>query len=402
MAKSVISAQRKDRDGQYAAEHGIKVPYIFPSYAEAQAYASKGGMVIARTEHPSELDGVSGVNHSHVIAPEYASSSEFYDLFCNDDEVDFIAASRKWHEAFFHVKSYCELRGLSVRTYVMNLGHSYWEFITGVNIFVVGDPVLPGRLRLFASWPEDIWTYSIFDGTEFVAGYASEQLQSHIDGIVQMYRQVQQVFGEQCCVVEMQLAENGEVYFLQRSNGRPTQNVNWRFEEESDSHLVLGRGYGEVLGSTPEEGVEVDILLERSARYESLTKDKPSAVLCSHISNVVIEQDTVARSAAYILVKKYLSHGPGGHSSVIPLAKSPLHLFAPGLVDHLPPELRDSISELEEQKLNAAGRVRRSAGAVEIANMARDFYTNPDYMVRLRLNIRSDGREARITVLDMS
>jgi hypothetical protein len=400
---AIFPPQRKDADGNYAKHHGINVPLIFPSFEAAQSEARNGGTVIVRTEHPSELKGVSGVNHSHVLSPDDHFGKDFIDTFCDSDEATFVAASKAWHEKWFHVEGYCEQRGISIQDYVSDLDYSYWEHVTGLNIFVVGDPVLPNRFRIFATWP-DTWTYTVFDGDEYVSGYESEELKIQIDSIIKMYRRVQEVFGAQSWVVEMQLHASGELFFLQRSNGRPMQSVDWSFEVESDPHLVLGCGYGEVLGSTSQEGVEVDVLLERSTRYNKLTKDKPSALLCSHITNVVIEQDVVSNSAAYIRVKKYLSHGPGGHSSVIPMTKSPLHLFAPNFVDQLPETLRQAIEVLEDSKRVAAGMPSylKTESRIQPAEMARDFDTNPDHMVRLRLNIRSDGREARLTLLDMA
>lgn len=408
MAQEALALQRKDYDAFLAAQYDIKVPQIFGTFEDAKRFVlDEGGSIIARTEHPTEADGLSGLNYSHVITPERvtkdAAKGRLFANFRRLDAHGFDAIVKKWHETFQHTKHYCQLFKLKPEEYVAKLQYSFWEYVTGFNIYVFADPVKPDRFHVFSQWPSDDdehegWAvYDLFEGQEILShGATSPFIGEHFAQITTLYKRVQEIFGNEVCwVVEMQLTRTGELYFLQRSDGPRPVNPGWSFGEQPEQPWEFKVGphhqYGEVIGVTPEDGIDVDVILERGARLNTLTKDLPSGVLGSHIRDTVVEQERLKGVSVYI--KTYgQGHGQSisdPHSSVVPMTRAPLYLHMPKWHERMPEDLQTEINRVQEVKC---------PDSEDFSSWPRDRFKNPDYMVRLKLNIRSDGREARVRV----
>ncbi len=408
MAQEALALQRKDYDAFLAAQYDIKVPQIFGTFEDAKRFVlDEGGSIIARTEHPTEADGLSGLNYSHVITPERvtkdAAKGRLFANFRRLDAHGFDAIVKKWHETFQHTKHYCQLFKLKPEEYVAKLQYSFWEYVTGFNIYVFADPVKPDRFHVFSQWPSDDdehegWAvYDLFEGQEILShGATSPFIGEHFAQITTLYKRVQEIFGNEVCwVVEMQLARTGELYFLQRSCGPKTTTPTWSLAGQPDNHWEFKVGhahnFGAVIGATSEAGIETDVILNRGTRLHWLKKNVPTGVLASQIMDAVIEQERLKNVAVYIDTR-YQSHGESindPHSSIVPMTRAPLYLYMPKWHDLMPPDLAAEITRIEAAKL---------PNKDDPFKWPRDRFENPDYMVRLKLNIRSDGREARVRV----
>ncbi len=404
-----LALQRKDKDAVLAAQHGIKVPRIFPTFKEAKQFVlDDGGSIIARTEHPTEADGLSGLNYSHVITPEMATETGdklFSDFHIFDARL-FDAVVKKWHKRFEHTTAYCHLFNVDPDEYVAKLQHSFWEYVQGFNLYVFADPVVKGRFHVFSQWPKDDeehggWAvYDLFEGHEPISpGKTSPFITTNFAQITDLYEKVQEVFGNEVCwVVEMQLTKSGDLFFLQRSMGPQVTEPKWSLAGQPDNPWEFKIGpshqFGKVIGVTPETGIETDVILERSTRLERLSKDLPTGVLSSQIMDAVVEQERLKRLAVFIETS-YQGHGESisdPHSSIVPMTRAPLYLHMPKWHDIMPPDLAAEIARIQQIKCPTTKN---------FLNWPRDRFENPDYMVRLKLCIRSDGCEARVRVLEV-
>lgn len=402
--------QRKDQDAFLATQHGIKSPRIFSTFEEAKRFVlDEGGSIIARTEHPTEADGLSGLNYSHVITPEVvaedAEKGGLFTNFRNFNAGQFDDAVKKWHKNFQHTRHYCRLFKIDPDEYVAKLQYSFWEYVSGFNLYMFADPVVDGRFHVFSEWPSDDeehadWAvYDLFEAQQpLTPGRTSPHISIHFAQITALYAKVQTVFGNEVCwVVEMQLTKSGELYFLQRSTGPQVVHPTWSLAGEPENpwefKVGLNHKFGQVIGITPKNGIETDVILERSTRLGWLSKNLPTGALGSHIMDAVVEQERLKQLAVYI---ETYGQGHGRsindpHSSIVPMTRVPLYLHMPEWHNKMPKDIRAEIEGMQQIKLP------QKVGVPE--NAPRDRYTNPDYMVRLKLNIRSDGREARVRVL---
>lgn len=406
-----LAPQRKDVDAAYAAAHGIRVPSIFAGFEEARDFVTKkGGTVIFRSEHPLELEGLSGLNMSPVVSPEkVALHEEHGGLFASFRGFDvelFEYMMRAWHRApkgprrldlspkWIIADHFCQHEGIEREEYLSKLTYSFWEYIEGHNLYVIADPAIPRRYRIFARWPEMIdncfTSYDVFDGTDKATAYRTPQcVQQRVHDIVALYEYVREIFAPGTCpIVEMQLSNSGELYFLQRSAGPRFKVAGWSFasSEACDFRVGIESGYGEVVGTTPEAGIEVEFLIDRGTRIDWLKGYRTSAILSSHIDSKVIEQKIFPQVAAYIETHEQI-HGDcisDTHGVIIPLTRSPLYLFMPEMHERFPERV-------------AAG-IKRLKG---IKHTGHNWYVDPERLVHAKIRIRSDGKEARIDVLEI-
>lgn len=150
---NTIPAQDKVADAKFAAENGIRIPYIYPTYADAQRAAVLGKTLIARSFHPTELQGFSGVNDSPVI--HEGARGGLFEVFHLEDETAFKAAVFEANlHALGRINAFCEHNKLDLDEYLKEIEYSYWEFIPGKNLTVIADPVIEGRYRIFANWKD--------------------------------------------------------------------------------------------------------------------------------------------------------------------------------------------------------------------------------------------------------
>lgn len=398
-----LAPQRKDLDAAHAAAHGIRIPRIFPTFDEGKDFVFKeGGALIMRSEHPLELRGLSGLNKSPIVfLARVEQHEERGGLFASyrDMDVDtFLHLIREEHRTksgWWNAKNYCDHNGINVDEYVKELVYSYWEYIRGTNLYVVADPHVAGRYRVFAKWHDGAESYNacmLYDGTALVTatGDTPKHLESRIDDILRFYDRVREVFGKKMCwVVEMQLADSGELYFLQRSIGKEFKAPDWSFDADGPAHFLVGPryGYGEVRGITPKEGIDVTFLHERGTRLRWLKGYRPSAMLNAHSDSIVADQSVFDFVKVYINTYHQVHNGIADpHSAILPMVRAPLYLQVPELHERLPDKIKAEAENLEKAKRQDE----------------RGWYSKPDKMVNVTINIRSDGREARINVVKVS
>ena len=159
-SQHTVVPQRKDADAAFAASHGIKIPQVFATFDEARDFVLKqDGKLIFRTEHPLECEGLSGLNMSHTVTLKdvlqheergglFASFRGFFDAAL----LDYLM--QDWHRKEGSARDYCKLHDLNLDAYVADLTHSYWEYVSGYNLYVVADPVIANRYRVFAGRDE--------------------------------------------------------------------------------------------------------------------------------------------------------------------------------------------------------------------------------------------------------
>jgi hypothetical protein len=403
----ILAPQRKDLDAAHAASKGVRIPRTFPTFDEAKAFVLRdGGTIILRSEHPLELQGLSGLNMSHVVSPEIVAEHEkeggLFASFRGFDSSLLEYMMRAWHKDswFYNVRNYCKHNGLNVDAYLASLTYSYWEYVPGYNLYVVADSSVHGRYRVFAKWPERVencqTSYDLFEGAQVLSeGCTPTAILSRIEDIFKLYEQVRDVFGKDMCwVVEMQLAGDGDLYFLQRSAGQPFKPAGWSFESDEPSHFLLGPkyGYGEVRGITPEEGITLSFLLDRGTRIKWIRKHnkdyQPAAILSAHMDSRVAEQELLGSVQAYIETY-YQGHGDcisDPHSAILPMVRVPLYLCIPKLHERLPTDMAAEAKRLQKAKEEGEP----------------DWYIHPEAMVQMTLHVRSDGREARVNIVSIA
>ena len=404
MGNQTLALQRKDLDAAHAAAHGIRIPQMFATFEKARDFVlKKDGKLILRTEHPLEREGLSGLNMSHRVSLEDVVRHEerggLFASFRGFDADLHNYMMREWHKKHGSAKYYCEWNGISIDDYVAGLVHSYWEYVSGYNIYVVADPVVNNRYRLFAGWKQmikdreqHVTSYDTFDGTtKLTSGNTSATVLNKLDDILRLYNKVRELFGEEMCwVVEMQLAANGELYFLQRSTGKSFRPCDWSFDAPESCHFLLGHqyGYGDVRGTTPKEGITLPLLMERGTRVRWLKDYRFEAVLNAHIISNVVEQKTIESHPAYVQCSE-AHHGDGArdpHSVILPVVKAPLYLYMPDMHDRLPSGIAEEVKRLGKEKRKGV----------------RNWYSSAKHMVELTLHIRSDGNEARVNIVKAS
>lgn len=258
--------------GDYVEAQGFLVPRRFDTLDEALALVKQGGRIVIRSEHPDEYDGASGLMQTYIVDEESAEEAQDaftrYGQFDIDEQVALsqrrsavtaygrgempgystmadvvlgvaldtqpditIARLKRLTGQRDSVQRYAELTGRSVVSLMTEADFSFWEYLPGANVTVVADSAIDDRYHVLANRPQrkGMPTYNgwqIADergnsvaGTEddlVLTPQATEKLIRRYEEI----RNLSRFAAEHCPIMELQLDQNGNIWFLQYHRAR--------------------------------------------------------------------------------------------------------------------------------------------------------------------------------------
>jgi hypothetical protein len=267
--------QPKREVADYVESQGIaNVPRRFESLHEALGVVAGGGVIVLRSEHPSEHAGPSGLTTSHTIDMDKIAYGKkiLQDFPGCDIDIEIVESSRR---GFAHTPKgqrpgygqvedmiigdilaqdehvttkrlialdylngslgyYAYLLGGDREAVQRGMSLSYWEYIPGTNVTIVADDAVDGRYHILhmTHKPEDLPTQ--YGGS--IVNEGGETIRESFPGdlglgigpelgqaLVKQYEQVRNLprfASEHCPVMEMQVDHQGNTWFLQYHRAR--------------------------------------------------------------------------------------------------------------------------------------------------------------------------------------
>jgi len=259
-----LNGQPKRTIGDYVESNGILVPRRFETFEEAIRFK---GDVLARSEHPQDYDGGSGVFSSCWIGKGSAVKS-LEDLYCKvipkNMFGEFLGGG---HEI------YCEYAGIDVKEFCKSLSFSFWEEIPGLNYLIVADSSVEGRYHIRASNGKlegGRHGYGLYEKGKLIAqggkptpGTLSRKSRSYAERLVEMYetvRRLEHFDPNHCPIIEAQI-HMGDIYFLQYHGCREFSPANFTLLPRQEKHRVP---LSFVRGASGPEGMVLDSIILRA------------------------------------------------------------------------------------------------------------------------------------------
>lgn len=425
--EKVKFVQPKFEDANVVEKLGLmKVPRRF-SFPGAKKAVTQGLEIIARSEHPNEAMGFSGVNPSIVFGKKRDRSipgknlSEFIlDILIND----------------FWIKKtnrFCEMNNLNKQKYYSGLSWSFWERIPGMNMSVVEDAAVPGRFWILMDWEYEVVNEE--GGTletkknygHNIVMFENGRIVNQINGlhqppqflidkigeIIESYGKIKEHFGKDVSwVVEMQLNDKtGDLFFLQRHPSRPVETCDWAFQNEPEPDEIVVKNQGDrlVRGFTKEEGIESDMIFGSSFWADFPQQDVYSASNVIH--DPVMKQVSISKAKVYIEDHfARASNAEDPHGAIIPLTKPQVYLAVPNFGECFPVGLRKKLIAVEVEKRDKEKKFKdelmedfksKKIDYGEKKRLEKEYRDDPTNYPRIKIRINSDGKEARIKILDI-
>lgn len=218
--------------GDYVESQGILVPRRFETFEEAQFAARNGTPVIARSEHPDEYSGPSGLGDSSSFAlDKYGAMKPRHYGYSEDPSLRYM--------------HYALTLGIEEPSrYVAQVSESYWQVIPGINITCVADDAVEGRYHVFGhrfknknDGTETMVSGAIVEGNGDILRITrrgeepEQQFTTHFRDIIDFYNQIRSLerFNpSHCPVMEMQLGDENQLYFLQYHRARDAAPIDER------------------------------------------------------------------------------------------------------------------------------------------------------------------------------
>ncbi len=247
-----LNGQPKKTIGDYVESNGVLVPRRYASFEEAKNH----GLVLARSEHPQDYDGCSGILESLLLNQDNFNSEEEI-----RQRVLYPPTSSN------NVNAYLKLSQQDPEKFKGECSFSYWQKIPGDNVMVVADSAVPERYHLTFKkvfkkrgliYRVDR-AYFIVEREEIIKSYldteGSERSFKQVSSLIQDYEKIRKMdhFDPlHCPLMEFQSAY-GKNFFLQYHRTRDF--------EPADFVLDRGLKKGEVeafmvRGKTPREGMK--------------------------------------------------------------------------------------------------------------------------------------------------
>ncbi len=253
----------KRQVGDYVENEGFAVPRRFDTLDDALKVVKAGGRIAIRSEHPDEYDGASGLMQTYILdsdSPDEAVRTfERYGDFDIDEQVhesqnrsamtgrgempgyatmtDVVlgvalheptdVTLRRLKELNGHrhtVRRYADITGRRETEFMGKANFSFWEYVPGLNATVVADTAVDNRYHIFADRSDRKpvymgWKIANDEGNSIAGKPDDAVLTPEVTAqLVNTYEQIRNLphfDSNHCPIMELQLDENGQIWFLQ-------------------------------------------------------------------------------------------------------------------------------------------------------------------------------------------
>jgi hypothetical protein len=242
--------QPKKGIGDLVAAMGILVPARY-SWEEARQRITAGETIIARSEHPDELAGPSGIFASSVITDEVYF---IWDRIKSENESG-VFEYLKYLECGY--EGYCQLAGIDPQKYLTDLTYSFWQYVPGLNVLIGADTCNPKKHYCVVNAYHNKYNgyFVLNEGQIKPVGRKQDILfPDKLLETAALYDSITAALDpNHCAIMEFKVNEEGEVFFLQYHR---TQDINHsRFQLSKDQKRGIKAQY--VRGATSQQGFEI-------------------------------------------------------------------------------------------------------------------------------------------------
>ncbi len=250
--KSRLQSKPKATIADYVEQNGILVPHRFTSLAQARA---SNLPFLARSEHPQEYDGASGLLESYSNKDLQNISSE-QELI---DKCEEITEEGK----LSNIAQYCALTNISEQEFRNNISYSFWELLPGYNQTIIADSAIHGRYHIMTKDKSSLMNYTIVENEKITSNQIyplPQQLKDNLPSLIEMYETIRHLSHfnpNHCPIMEMQTVGD-QHYFLQYHRTRDFEPSTFTLNcpANADESKALF-----VRGATPPQGLTVDVTL---------------------------------------------------------------------------------------------------------------------------------------------
>ncbi|PIY72407.1 hypothetical protein COY87_01120, partial [Candidatus Roizmanbacteria bacterium CG_4_10_14_0_8_um_filter_33_9] len=240
----------------------IKIPSIVQDVDEVRAVLLGGETLLARSEHPDEYEGASGIFHTFSIAASNVDGRDFpgwekkMKQFPDQITSFLVDLHKANHQRYVY---YARLQGLDPESYLKGLSFSYWRPVQGVNLAINADSSIEGRYHISAIINEENWIQLMTEEKEKNVHALSQQgkttfSQDELKELLRQYNLIRKlpIFDpKQCPIMEFQLGKNNVLYFLQYHRTREFEPPQFTATKEAEHIRRFVRGV------TPATGIIV-------------------------------------------------------------------------------------------------------------------------------------------------
>lgn len=310
---------------------GVLVPTRFKSFEEALA---SGTDFIARSEHPREFAGESGILESFAVTQQELELARQW----SDDKVptrDHPRGRADWQRRALNrilrggsqrdfeielattdprtLATYCKLYEMPEAEFLRDVSYSYWQLLGGWNRTVVADDTIAGRYHLFTvgtANPTENHNYTIIENERIVAsggaGFAPKLILGGAADLIGFYESVRRLpffDPNHCPIIECQFI-NGVHYFLQYHVGRDYKPAGFELTREAQDGEVE---VSFVRGATPPEGITVQTAFYYPHGNETLMPSEDASFELSQMQNAFTEIMSRRRKVTFLREINFVS-----------------------------------------------------------------------------------------------
>lgn len=246
-----LNGQPKRTIGNYVEQNGILVPRRFDSLAEARA---AGVPFLARSEHPQDYDGASGIvptlkdrSLTDVFSPEELKRKALYD--------------KKFGS---HHDLYCRLLNADPEQFAGEVSFSLWQHVDGYNRTVVADSAIPERYHVMTARTvkPTAANYAFIEKGKVEIQYGTPLAHDLEEGLLALVEQYETIRTlphfdpHHCPIMEFQTTVDGTTYFLQYHRTQDFTPTSFVLERPALGNEIMSLF---VRGATPLEGMTLDV-----------------------------------------------------------------------------------------------------------------------------------------------
>lgn len=251
-----LNGQPKRTIGDYVEQNDLLVPRRFDSLAEARAADVP---FLARSEHPQDYDGASG------IVPTLRDK-HFSDITSEEDLKRKALDDKKCSS---HHNLYCRLLNVDPEQFEREVSFSLWQHVDGYNRTVVADSAIPERYHVMtarAVKPAPA-NYTFIEKGKVEIQYGTplaNDLQEGLLTLVEQYEAIRTLphfDPHHCPIMEFQTTLDGTTYFLQYHRTRDFTPTSFVLERPALENEIMSLF---VRGATPPEGMTLNVTVVKT------------------------------------------------------------------------------------------------------------------------------------------